>query len=67
MLKALTKLVDVKSIMTIVLTVGFVVLTFLYTDVPTEYVDIYKMIVIFYFGTQAGKRSAEEEGGTDDE
>lgn len=52
----LAKLIDVKSIMTLSLTAGFVVLTCLGEIASTEYIEIFKLIVIFYFGTQAAKK-----------
>lgn len=51
----LAKLIDVKSIMTLSLTIGFVCLTITGELTGAEYMDIFKTIVIFYFGTQAAK------------
>lgn len=59
MKEKLAKLVDVKSIMTLSLTVGFVLLTCMGDIASQEYMDIFKLIVIFYFGTQAGKKKEE--------
>lgn len=51
----LVKLVDVKSIMTLLLTVTFIVLS-IRKDLSTEmFYDLFKMIVVFYFGTQSVK------------
>lgn len=60
MKKKLAKLIDVKSIMTLSLTVGFVGLTLCGEISGQEYMDVFKTIVIFYFGTQAAKNTREE-------
>ena len=55
MKEKLEKLIDVKSIMTLALTLGFVVLTCVGEISGQEYLTIFTMIVGFYFGTQAQK------------
>lgn len=52
----LQRLLTVKSIVTILLTIGFLVLSLTAQNVPEIFADVYKMIVVFYFGTQAGKK-----------
>lgn len=52
----LQRLLTVKSIVTILLTIGFLVLSLTSTDVPEVFAEVYKMIVIFYFGTQASRK-----------
>lgn len=52
----LTKLIDVKSIMTLSLTVGFLILVANKLIDGREFMTIYTMIVGFYFGVQATKR-----------
>ena len=52
----LQRLLTVKSIVTILLTVGFLILSLSANEIPEYFADIYKMIVVFYFGTQAGKK-----------
>ena len=52
----LQRLLTVKSIVTILLTVGFLILSLSAQNIPEYFADIYKMIVVFYFGTQAGKK-----------
>ena len=59
MKEKLAKLVDVKSIMTLLLTVTFCGLT-LAERVSVEFMTIYTMIVGFYFGTQAMKKNTAE-------
>lgn len=52
----LAKLIDVKSIVTLCLTLVFCVMS-LMSVVPQEFLAIYTMIIGFYFGTQANKNS----------
>lgn len=54
--KRAAKLIDVKSIVTLCLTVVFCVLS-LIGVVPQEFLAIYTMIIGFYFGTQATKKA----------
>ncbi len=51
----LAKLIDVKSLMTLTLTAGFVVLTCGGEITGEQFLTIYTMIVGFYFGTQTKK------------
>lgn len=55
----LAKLIDVKSIMTILMTVFFGILTLKGTIPEAQFIDIFKTIIIFYFGTQAIKKSID--------
>ena len=52
----LSKLIDVKSIVTIALTVVFCYLSARGIEVPKPFETIYLMIIAFYFGTQLGKK-----------
>ena len=56
MSERLAKLIDVKSIMTLTLTTGFVVLTCGGEITGEQFLTIYTMIVGFYFGTQTQKK-----------
>ena len=47
----IAKLIDVKSILTIILTIEFVILATRGT-ITTEYLGIYTMLIGFYFGIQ---------------
>lgn len=47
---------DIKSFVTVTTTIGYFILTFMGKMTP-EYQDLYKFIIIFYFGTQAEKVS----------
>lgn len=60
LLGKVTKLIDVKSIMTLTLTVAFVVLVHRGTIDGDKFMAIYTMIVGFYFGTQATKTNKEQ-------
>lgn len=53
-IKRIAKLIDVKSIITLVLT-GVVVYLAVKGDMDIQ--DIYLMIIAFYFGTQTEKRN----------
>ena len=53
------KLIDVKSIVTITLTVIFGIMTLYRVVTPEQVVDVFKTIIIFYFGTQAIKKSTD--------
>lgn len=55
----IAKLIDVKSLITIVLTIEFVILAHK-GSILTEYLSIYTMIIGFYFGTQKKKEEKIE-------
>lgn len=55
LLARVTKLIDVKSIMTLALTVGFLFLVSKGIIDGREFLSIYTMIVGFYFGVQSSK------------
>ena len=55
LLEKLVKLVDVKSIMTLTLTLAFVVLVCQGVIDGDKFMTIFTMIVGFYFGTQSMK------------
>lgn len=54
------KLIDVKSIMTLALTGGFIALTCTGEITGEQFLTIFTMIVGFYFGTQAEKINRKE-------
>ena len=62
MKEKLAKLIDVKSIMTLALTGGFIGLTCAGEITGEQFLTIFTMIVGFYFGTQAQK-AGKEKGG----
>jgi len=60
MLKKLAKLIDVKSIVTFVLTAVFAYLSVTGVVSGQEFLSVFIMIISFYFGTQAGKKETKE-------
>lgn len=56
MIDRIAKLIDVKSLMTLALTAGFIGLTFSGGITGDQFLTIFTMIVGFYFGTQAQKK-----------
>lgn len=59
--KKLAKLIDVKSIVTFVLTGVFAYLSIIGVVSGEQFLTVFTMVISFYFGTQAGKREKEEE------
>lgn len=57
LLQRITKLIDVKSIMTLTLTLAFVFLVSGGKIEGEQFMSIFTMIVGFYFGTQSAKNS----------
>lgn len=64
MKERLAKLIDVKSIMTLALTVVFCVLALMGTVTATAFLSIFTMIVGFYFGTQSEKKKTTDTAPT---
>ena len=58
--KRLAKLIDVKSIMTLLLTIVFCVMALCGVISGQEFLTIFTVIVGFYFGTQANKKPTGE-------
>ena len=56
----LAKLIDVKSIVTLMFTVAFTYLAVIGTVSAGQFTEIFLMIVGFYFGTQAKKGEKEQ-------
>lgn len=61
MLKKLAKLIDVKSLVTLALTVAFIVLSLKGVIVADQFMTVFTVVISFYFGTQVGKKEAKEE------
>lgn len=57
----LKKLIDVKSIVTLILTVIFSILAVRGDITPEQYLTIFTVIISFYFGTQFNKREKDGE------
>ena len=56
----LAKLIDVKSIVTLVLTGVFAYLAIVGAITADNYMTIFTVIIAFYFGTQTAKQSSTE-------
>lgn len=55
------KLIDVKSIVTLILTVVFACLSVKGEISSDQFITIFTTVIAFYFGTQYQKNSKEEE------
>ena len=62
MKERISKLINVKSIVTIVLTVGFTVLSVRRDISAEQYLTIFTTVIAFYFGTQHEKKGEETYG-----
>lgn len=60
MKEKLTKLLSVKSIVTLALTAVFAVLSCTGRVSAEQFLTVFTVIIAFYFGTQAEKRQKEE-------
>lgn len=58
-INALAKLMDVKSLVTIALTIGFIIMA-VQNRLTSEYQSVYLVVISFYFGTQYEKKKQEE-------
>ncbi len=56
----LAKLIDVKSIVTLILTGVFAYLAIISKISADNYMTIFTVIIAFYFGTQTAKQSSTE-------
>jgi hypothetical protein len=63
MKERLNKLLSVKSIVTVILTVIFSVLALRGTITGQEFLTIFTVVISFYFGTQVMKNTEREGGG----
>lgn len=57
------KLIDVKSIVTILLTVVFSIMTAAGKVTSEQFITIFTVVISFYFGTQAGKKDSTDNNG----
>ena len=60
-LKRIAKLIDVKSLVTFVLTGVFAYLSVKGVISGEQFLTVFTMVVSFYFGTQTGKKEKDEE------
>lgn len=61
-LKQIAKLIDVKSILTLVLTVVFAILSVHGVISSSEFLSVFTLIIGFYFGVQHEKKNSESKG-----
>lgn len=59
-------LIDVKSFVTILMTIAFVILTFLRIVTGEQFYSLFQIIIAFYFGTQYQK-GIEKKGNDNNE
>ncbi len=62
MREKLMRLIDVKSIVTITLTIAFVVLSCCGTISPEQFQTVFTTVISFYFGTQYRKGEEIKKG-----
>ena len=60
MKEKLAKLIDVKSIVTLLLTIVFAYLAVVQVISGEQFITIFTVIISFYFGTQTQKKNREE-------
>ena len=58
--ETLAKLIDIKSIITLALTVVFCFLDITETIAASQFLTIFTVIISFYFGTQVEKRNNQK-------
>lgn len=56
----IAKLINVKSIVTLILVIVFSVLALTNVISGTEFMTVFTMVISFYFGTQAEKKGSEK-------
>ena len=60
LLQKITKLIDVKSIVTLCLTVVFCVLAYRHDISAEQFLTVFTVVISFYFGTQYNKRDGDD-------
>ena len=60
MKQKITKLIDVKSIVTLLLTVVFCVLSVRQVISAEQFLTIFTTVIAFYFGTQYSKKDGDD-------
>lgn len=61
MKKALLDLIEIRSIVAILLTIGFVILVIRGDIKNHAFINIYSIVISFYFGTRFGNNDDTEE------
>ena len=62
MKKRFAKLIDVKSIITITLTIVFAYLSIIGKVGAEQFLTLFTIVIGFYFGTQSKKKEGESDG-----
>lgn len=57
---------DVKSFVTILFAIAFVIFTFMQIITGEQFYSVFQIIIAFYFGTQYQKRANQVEEGGDE-
>lgn len=57
---------DVKSFVTILFAIAFVIFTFMQIITGEQFYSVFQIIIAFYFGTQYQKRANQVEEGSDE-
>lgn len=57
----LAKLINVKSIVTIMLSIVFCFLSVTGVVTPEQFMTVFTVVIAFYFGTQVEKKNAKNE------
>lgn len=65
MKERLAKLIDVKSITTIILAIVFSILSIRGVITADQFLTIFSIVIAFYYGTQAAKKSDDVKTNTD--
>jgi hypothetical protein len=60
MFKKIANLIDVKSLVTLILTIVFAVLSFKGVISPDQFQTVFTTVIAFYFGTQYQKKQEGE-------
>lgn len=61
LLEKIAKLIDVKSIVTLLLTVVFAILAMKSVISGEQFITIFTVIISFYFGTQVNKKGSDND------
>ena len=64
--KRIAKLIDVKSIVTIMLTVIFSALALAKVISGEQFLTVFTVVISFYFGTQTSKKGSDSDEGKDE-
>jgi hypothetical protein len=62
MRERISKLISVKSIVTIALTAAFVYLSVIGKISPAQFMTVFVSVIGFYFGTQHEKKAGDQNG-----